>query len=85
MPPAGFEPTASGLGILRSILLSYRGVGGFSGCYELFFNPVISSCGLNVDKLAAKRVFYGRKCHRIELPQRATRSQGPAVVMQLLT
>jgi len=38
-----------------------------------------------VDKLAAKRVFYGRKCHRIELPQRATRSQGPAVVMQLLT
>ena len=43
MPPAGFEPTASGLGILRSILLSYRGSRNIN-CLQLYVSPFVSIC-----------------------------------------
>ena len=43
MPPAGFEPTASGLGILRSILLSYGGSRNIS-YLQLRFSYSVSNC-----------------------------------------
>jgi hypothetical protein len=43
MPPAGFEPTASGLGILRSILLSYGGSRNIS-YLQLRFSHSVSNC-----------------------------------------
>ena len=43
MPPAGFEPTASGLGILRSIHLSYGGTRNIS-YLQLYVSPFVSIC-----------------------------------------
>jgi hypothetical protein len=43
LPPARFERTASGLGILRSIHLSYGGLRNIS-YLQLYFSPSVSIC-----------------------------------------
>ena len=61
MPPAGFEPTASGLGILCSILLSYRGTRGFTGTYGTLFKLALMSRGCFVAQLDGQTVFESRQ------------------------
>lgn len=55
-PRAGLEPTASGLGILRSVLMSYRGV-----CVDLLKQRLgIGKTGYFSFLLSEGRCFYYR-------------------------